>query len=66
MSWGAESSDEELMLGYRDGDAAAFDLLYVRHKGGVYRYLYRQCRDAAAPRRRQHGEGKRVVAGPAV
>ena len=48
MGWGAESSDEELMLGYRDGDAAAFDLLYARHKGGVYRYLYRQCRDAAA------------------
>lgn len=48
MGWGAESSDEELMLGYRDGDAAAFDVLYARHKGGVYRYLYRQCRDAAA------------------
>jgi RNA polymerase sigma-70 factor (ECF subfamily) len=48
MGWGAESSDEELMLGYRDGDAAAFDVLYARHKGGLYRYLQRQCRDAAA------------------
>jgi RNA polymerase sigma-70 factor (ECF subfamily) len=48
MGWGAESSDEELMLGYRDGDAAAFDVLYARHKGGLYRYLHRQCRDAAA------------------
>ncbi|OGA21346.1 MAG: hypothetical protein A3I02_09060 [Betaproteobacteria bacterium RIFCSPLOWO2_02_FULL_67_26] len=48
MSWGAESSDEELMLGYRDGDAGAFDSLYARHKGGLYRYLLRQCRDAAA------------------
>jgi len=47
MSWSAESSDEELMLGYRDGDAGAFDALYARHKGGVYRYLLRQCRDAA-------------------
>ena len=47
MAWGAESSDEELMLGYRDGDAAAFDALYLRHKGGLYRYLLRQCRDAA-------------------
>jgi RNA polymerase sigma-70 factor (ECF subfamily) len=44
----AESSDEELMLGYRDGDAAAFDVLYARHKGGLYRYLQRQCRSAAA------------------
>jgi RNA polymerase sigma factor (sigma-70 family) len=26
------------------GDAAAFDALYARHKGGVYRYLLRQCR----------------------
>ena len=35
------------MLGYRDGDAAAFDVLYSRHKGGIYRYLLRQCRNAA-------------------
>ena len=28
---------------YRDGDAAAFDVLYGRHKGGVFRYLARQC-----------------------
>jgi RNA polymerase sigma-70 factor (ECF subfamily) len=48
MSWSAESSDEELMLLYRDGEAAAFDALYARHKGGLYRYLLRQCRDAAA------------------
>ena len=48
MGWDAESSDEELMLGYRDGDAAAFDVLYARHKGGLYRYLQRQCRSAAA------------------
>jgi RNA polymerase sigma factor (sigma-70 family) len=48
MAWNAESSDEELMLLYRDGEAGAFDALYARHKGGVYRYLLRQCRDAAA------------------
>jgi RNA polymerase sigma-70 factor (ECF subfamily) len=48
MSWSAESSDEELMLLYRDGEAGAFDALYARHKGGVYRYLLRQCREAAA------------------
>ncbi len=35
------------MLCYRDGDAAAFDALYGRHRGGVYRYFLRQCRDAA-------------------
>lgn len=36
------------MLLYRDGEAGAFDALYSRHKGGLYRYLLRQCRDAAA------------------
>lgn len=35
------------MLLYRDGDAGAFDVLYRRHKGGLYRYVLRHCRDAA-------------------
>lgn len=35
--------DESLMERYRDGDAAAFEPLYRRHRGGVYRYLLRQC-----------------------
>jgi RNA polymerase sigma-70 factor (ECF subfamily) len=46
MPAGADSSDEDLMLAYAAGDAAAFDTVYARHKGGVYRYLLRQCRDA--------------------
>lgn len=44
MPASAAPSDEELMLAYGAGDAAAFDALYARHKGGVYRYLLRQCR----------------------
>ena len=40
--------DEELMLAYQGGNAGAFDELYRRHKGPLYRYLLRQCRDAAA------------------
>lgn len=47
MPWDAGTSDEQLMSAYRDGDAAAFDELYRRHKGGVYRYMLRQCRDRA-------------------
>ncbi len=31
------------MLAYVSGDAAAFDLLYARNRGGVYRYMLRQC-----------------------
>lgn len=46
MPWDASASDENLMLAYSGGDAGAFDELYRRHKGGVYRYLLRQCRDA--------------------
>ncbi|MBK7793899.1 MAG: RNA polymerase sigma factor [Betaproteobacteria bacterium] len=37
------ASDEDLMQAYAAGDAAAFDRLYGRHKGGVYRYLLRHC-----------------------
>jgi RNA polymerase sigma-70 factor (ECF subfamily) len=41
--------DSALMLRYRDGDVAAFEELYLRHKDPVYRYLLRLCRhpDAA-------------------
>jgi RNA polymerase sigma-70 factor (ECF subfamily) len=42
------ASDEDLMQAYAGGDAAAFDALYARHKGGVYRYLLRHCGTAAS------------------
>jgi RNA polymerase sigma-70 factor (ECF subfamily) len=35
------------MIAYRDGDARAFDALYARYKGPLYRYLLRQCSGAA-------------------
>ena len=38
--------DETLLLAYAAGDAAAFDTLYARHKGGVYRFILRQCAHA--------------------
>lgn len=34
-------TDEQLMARYCDGDAAAFDVLYRRHRGPVYRYIQR-------------------------
>src|SRR6476619_6442959 len=34
-------ADEELMAAYRDGDAAAFDALYQRHRGPLFRYVLR-------------------------
>src|SRR6267378_3625972 len=37
-----EASDEELMLRYGKGDAAAFEALYRRHRLPLYRFLLRQ------------------------
>ena len=36
--------DSALMLRYKDGDAAAFDVLYRRHNDALYRYLLRLCK----------------------
>jgi RNA polymerase sigma-70 factor, ECF subfamily len=36
-------ADEALMLAYRDGDATAFEVLYARWRGPLYRYFLRQC-----------------------
>ncbi|MDX1514642.1 MAG: RNA polymerase sigma factor [Gammaproteobacteria bacterium] len=38
-----EDGDEALMLRYRNGDVRAFELLYERHKGPLFRYFLRQC-----------------------
>lgn len=44
---GDKVSDETLMLEYAQGDAAAFETLYRRHKDAMYRYLLRQCQNTA-------------------
>jgi RNA polymerase sigma-70 factor (ECF subfamily) len=33
--------DDQLMLAYAQGDAAAFDVLYARHEGGLFRFVKR-------------------------
>ncbi len=45
---GHEIEDSALMLRYRDGDVAAFETLYSRHKDPLYRYLLRMSRHRAA------------------
>jgi RNA polymerase sigma-70 factor (ECF subfamily) len=42
-----EAGDEQLMLAYREGDAGAFEALYKRHKGALYRFVLRSIRDRA-------------------
>jgi len=39
-----DDADESLMLRYQTGDAAAFDQLYARHRGGLFRFILRQCK----------------------
>ena len=42
-----EAGDEQLMLAYPEGYAGAFDALYRRHKGALYRFVLRSIRDRA-------------------
>ena len=41
------AGDEQLMLAYREGDAGAFEELYRRHKGGLFRFVLRSVRERA-------------------
>ena len=43
-----ESSDEELMRAFRDGDDAAFDLLFERHSRPLHGFLLRMAGDRVA------------------
>ena len=40
----ASTEDSALMLRYKDGDVAAFEVLYRRHNDALYRYLLRLSR----------------------
>lgn len=41
----AELTDEELMLAYGAGEASAFETLYSRHRGPLFRFMLHQVRD---------------------
>ena len=42
-----ETADEELMLNYAKGNARAFEQLYTRHKGALYRFMLRSVSEPA-------------------
>ena len=44
---GVAKTDEELMLAYAGGDMLAFEMLYRRHRGLLYRFLLRSLRNRA-------------------
>jgi RNA polymerase sigma-70 factor (ECF subfamily) len=41
----SDDDDAQLMLAYARGEMRAFETLYARHRGALYRYLMRQARD---------------------
>ncbi|SEK76312.1 RNA polymerase sigma-70 factor, ECF subfamily [Pseudoxanthomonas sp. GM95] len=47
MNDAAEPTDDVLMLAYAAGDVRAFEQLYGRHRGPLYRFLMRQLRNTA-------------------
>jgi len=57
----AEPSDEELMLAYAGGDSAAFEQLYSRHRGPLFRFLARQLRDQALAEELYQDVWQRVI-----
>ena len=36
-------NDESLMLAYQKGDSVAFEVLYMRHKDSLFKFLYNSC-----------------------
>jgi RNA polymerase sigma-70 factor (ECF subfamily) len=56
-----EASDEKLMLSYAAGDMAAFELLYARQRGPLYRYILRQVGDAATANDLYQGSWEKII-----
>lgn len=58
----AEASDEALMQAFGEGDGGAFEQLYARHRGGLFRFLLRQVRQAALAEELFQDIWQRVIA----
>jgi len=54
--------DATLMLAYAQGELSAFDTLYARHRGTLYRFLLRSARDPALAEELFQETWSRVVA----
>ena len=57
----AEPTDEQLMLAYGNGDAAAFELLYSRHRGPLFRFMLHQVRVHATAEELYQDVWQRVI-----
>lgn len=56
-----ERSDEDLMNAWAGGSMAAFETLYGRYRGPLYRYLLRLCGDAAQANDLYQGCWEKVI-----
>jgi RNA polymerase sigma-70 factor (ECF subfamily) len=56
-----ERTDEQVMAAYAGGDMQAFEQLYQRHRGPLYRYLLRLVGDAATANDIYQGSWERVI-----
>jgi len=56
-----EAADEQLMIAYRDGDAAAFETLYARHKGPLFRFVLRSVKARGEAEELFHDVWLRVI-----
>lgn len=56
-----ERTDEELMAAYAAGEMAAFESLYARHRGPLYRYILRQVGDAATANDLYQGSWEKII-----
>ena len=57
-----ERSDEDLMKAWADGDMEAFETLYSRYRGPLYRYLLRLCGDEARANDLYQGTWEKIIA----
>lgn len=55
-------ADDQLMLAWAAGNLRAFEVLYGRHKGPLYRFLRRQLRDPALAEELFQDVWQRVIA----
>jgi RNA polymerase sigma-70 factor (ECF subfamily) len=56
-----EPSDEALMAAYAGGDVSAFERLYARYRGPLYRYILRQVGDAPTANDLYQGSWEKII-----
>ena len=56
-----ERSDEQLMKSYANGNMEAFEVLYQRHRGPLYRYVLRLAGDPATANDLYQGSWEKVI-----